>query len=156
MTTETRVPGFSDIINSVAETIQGLSDAIRGYTIRPAATVPRGERTRIRTDGGQLVICMHPLDAITEAHAGDPHKELEEALAWIVEQAHDELDKLIADAHLAVVVGTMRQDDRMNAWLLEHRMTEDDLLLAANGMKAYQWVTVRQLDGALIQKRVMI
>ncbi len=121
-----RIPGLSDAIGLVADALGKFVDALRGYTITRSALVPRGKPKRFERDG-EVIVAMHPLDAIEHECKDDPHIWLDEALGWIYERADRQLDGLLLDADTRVRLGNLRQKERLAAWLVENGMTEYDL-----------------------------
>lgn len=124
-----RIPGLSDALGLVAEAFGRFVDALRGYTITRSALVPRGEAVRFEHDG-EVIVAMHPLDAIEHECKDDPYIWLDEALGWIYERADLQLDGLLRAADARVRLGNLRQKERLAAWLVENDMTEYDLRAA--------------------------
>ena len=122
-----RIPGLSDAIEGLAGAFQAFADALRGYKIMRSALVPRGEMRRFE-DGGKIIVAMHPLDAITAENVGDPLTELDEALAWITERAHAELDTLLSAAGNRAMLGAVRQRERMAAFCKDHGFPNLDVI----------------------------
>lgn len=124
--TSKRIPGLADVCEGVAEAFRAFGRALRGYSIRRSVWVQRG--TVVNLENGD--IAMHPLDAISVECEGDPLIELDEALGWIVERAHRELDQLLVQADYRIKLAEQKQDARLEAWLIVNGMTVYDLRAA--------------------------
>lgn len=124
--TSKRIPGLADVCERAAEAFRAFWRALRGYSIRRSVWVQRG--TVVNLENGD--IAMHPLDAISVECEGDPLTELDEALGWIVERAHLELDQLLVQTDYRIRLAEQRQDARLDAWLTANGMTVYDLRAA--------------------------
>lgn len=124
-----RIAGLGDLVAGLAEAFRGFADALRGYEIHRSALVKRGKPVRFERDG-RIIVAMHPLDAIEIENRDDPEIWLDEALGWITERAHRELDSILVDATNRAKLGEIRQAERMSAFCREHDLPNPWILVA--------------------------
>lgn len=153
MNKEITVEGLlAEALKNTVDALQALSDAFTGYTLRPNAKLPRGARKRDK-EGGKLIISLHPLDAITEQHRGDPYGELDAACAWITEHACAQLDKVEVAAHRYTHRKTVEQEQRTMDWLRTTWPYEYTLHARVLG-KQFAWETISETDTITVQRRI--
>lgn len=128
-----RIPGLSDFIEGAAAAFQKFADALRGYEIHRSALVKRGEPVRFE-DQGRVIVSMHPLDAIEIENRDDPEIWLDEALGWITERAHRELDSILVEATNRANLGKIRQAERMTAFCREHGISNPWILTSLSAI----------------------